>query len=167
MNSRHDYRPYDRVERFDRRVEQVFEAQRDSEALNRSAAVVSRIADAGLITILVCLALGPQSARYRRLGVLMVCESLVVNFGIKRVVHRERPGNKVAATSSFPSGHTTMAASAFVALLPRGGVPLGILGGFLVGWSRVHRRLHHASDVIGGMILGVAAGRCIRWLVKS
>jgi len=34
----------------------------------------------------------------------------------------------------------------------------------VVAWSRVHVRVHHASDVVGGMVIGVALGEVAKRL---
>jgi undecaprenyl-diphosphatase len=31
--------------------------------------------------------------------------------------------------------------------------------GLLIGWSRVHVRIHHPSDVVGGAVVGLVLGR--------
>ena len=76
----------------------------------------------------------------------------------------ERPHRlRQPRTSSFPSGH---ASAAFVAaaLLSDGrrAKPLyyGVAG--VVALSRVHVRIHHASDVVGGIAVGVALGAIVK-----
>ena len=68
-------------------------------------------------------------------------------------------------TSAFPSGHVTSAFTA-AAFLARGDRLAPAYRGLavLVAGSRVYVRLHHASDVIGGALLGVAFGRLARRL---
>jgi membrane-associated phospholipid phosphatase len=72
-------------------------------------------------------------------------------------------------TSSFPSGHTAAAIALYVGLAiivgrhVRNGVvrslvwTLAILIPCFVGVSRVYRGMHHPTDVLGSIPLGVAA----------
>ena len=69
-------------------------------------------------------------------------------------------------TSSFPSGHAT--AAFFGAALLRDDDPwwplyYGIA--VVVAASRVHVKIHHASDVVGGIALGIALGEVTRRVV--
>ena len=68
----------------------------------------------------------------------------------------DRPHHlRAPSTSSFPSGHASSAAFA-VTLLNEGARyrwPLRIVGA-VVGTSRIHVRIHHASDVIVGAGVG-------------
>ena len=72
-----------------------------------------------------------------------------------RPLHLRQP-----RTSSFPSGHAT--AAFFGAALLRDDdrlAPLYYAIAVIVAASRVHVKIHHASDVIGGIALGVGLGR--------
>lgn len=87
---------------------------------------------------------------------------------VKKVVTRRRPLGSSADGYSFPSGH----ASGTVALLgsgvyllwdltrepylTAGSLCLALPLAAVIGQSRVTRREHHRSDVVGGMCLGVA-----------
>ena len=68
-------------------------------------------------------------------------------------------------TSSFPSGHT-LAAFCSAAVLSRPGDRRGnafLYGSAaLIGVSRIHLRHHHASDVVGGVVIGTALGLAVR-----
>jgi undecaprenyl-diphosphatase len=113
----------------------------------------------------------------RRLALSLAIESLVVNWGIKSLVRRTRPGGDDARphrlrrprTSSFPSGHAT---SGFLAasLLSEGSraTPAWYALATVVAASRVHVRIHHASDVVAGAAMGLVAGRLVRrrWPVE-
>jgi undecaprenyl-diphosphatase len=113
----------------------------------------------------------------RRLAVALAVESLVVNWGIKSLVRRARPdGDHVRPhrlrrprTSSFPSGHATSGFLAATLLSEGGGAPAWYALAAVVGASRVHVRIHHASDVVAGAVMGVAAGRLIRrrWAIEG
>jgi undecaprenyl-diphosphatase len=66
-------------------------------------------------------------------------------------------------TSSFPSGHATAAFTAASVLAHTGrGDALWFALATVVAGSRVYVRMHHASDVIAGAVLGIALGRVAR-----
>ena len=103
------------------------------------------------------------------LSVMLGVESVLVNQGIKRLFRRTRPTEtgddrftvRKPTTSSFPSGH---ASSAFVAaslLSAWGGrrtAPIWFTIASVVGLSRAYERIHHASDIVGGAVVGLALG---------
>jgi undecaprenyl-diphosphatase len=107
----------------------------------------------------------------RRLAVALAVESLVVNWGVKSLVRRARPGGhhvrphrlRRPRTSSFPSGHATSGFLAATLLSEGSRAPLGWYAvASVVAASRVHVRIHHASDVVAGAAMGLAAGRLVR-----
>jgi membrane-associated phospholipid phosphatase len=111
-----------------------------------------------------------------RMGIALALESLVVNQGIKRLFRRQRPDRddqtthamRKPLTSSFPSGHATSAATAAVLLGETLPVPAPVVWGAagVVAASRVHVRAHHASDVLGGVVVGLFCGRLLRRLIR-
>lgn len=103
--------------------------------------------------------------------------------GIKPLLHRARPyetgvaRRRVAppAGSSWPSGHAAVAASTAAVLAPRL-TPAGRLatavGAALIGVSRLHVGVHHATDVAAGFGVGslsAAAWRLLhrRWIARA
>jgi undecaprenyl-diphosphatase len=106
-----------------------------------------------------------------RTGAALGVESALVNGPVKWLFRRTRPIHDGARplhvrrprTSSFPSGHAT---SAFLgAALLRDddpAWPLYYVVAVIVASSRVHVRVHHASDVIGGALIGIALGEVAR-----
>jgi undecaprenyl-diphosphatase len=104
-------------------------------------------------------------------------ESAVVNGPVKWLFRRNRPVHvgprplslRMPRTSSFPSGHAT--AAFFGAALLRDGDqiwpwwPLYYGAAVVVASSRVHVKIHHASDVIGGISIGILLGELVRRLV--
>jgi len=99
--------------------------------------------------------------------------SAVANGPLKLLTRRRRPqsrrrlpGVRRPRTSSFPSGHAATAfgfATGVVQELPLAGVPVAALAG-LVSYSRVRTGMHHAGDVVGGAVVGMAAGVATRRL---
>ena len=107
----------------------------------------------------------------RRLAVALAVESLAVNWGVKSLVRRGRPsGHHVGPhrlrrprTSSFPSGHATSGFLAATLLSEGSRAPLGWYAlATVVAASRVHVRIHHASDVVAGAAMGLGVGRVVR-----
>ena len=105
-------------------------------------------------------------------------ESLIVNQGLKRLFARERPTTsgddrfeiRTPQTSSFPSGHASAAAFAAVTLVGwdgRRSIPLWGTLAALVAISRPYVRIHHASDIVGGVIAGAAMGLIARRIFRS
>ena len=91
----------------------------------------------------------------------------MVNVGIKSLFRRVRPvyqGERpfhlrIPRTTSFPSGHAT--ASFCGAVLLSQGTPWAwwlFLLAAIVAFSRLYVRIHHASDVVGGIVIGLIIG---------
>ena len=106
-----------------------------------------------------------------RTAAVLAVDSIVVNGIIKSIFRRSRPVAahphphflRIPRTSSFPSGHATSAFCA-AALLADGRPMWPAYYGLatLVAASRIHVRIHHASDVVAGVILGTVMGRIAR-----
>jgi undecaprenyl-diphosphatase len=101
-------------------------------------------------------------------------ESIIVNGPVKWIFRRKRPVPlgprprhlRQPRTSSFPSGHAS--AAFFGAALLReddSWWPAYYALALVVAASRVHVRIHHASDVVGGIAVGVVLGELARALV--
>jgi membrane-associated phospholipid phosphatase len=103
------------------------------------------------------------------LSALMGVESLLLNQGIKPFFKRERPTVKGDSrfkirkprTSSFPSGHASSAFFAAVVLTRWSSGP-AIAAWFvfavIVATSRVAVRIHHATDIFAGALIGTTMG---------
>ena len=125
-------------------------------------------------------ALGAAQAVARRshrpaaeLSISLLAEAVLVNGVIKTAFGRRRPvfaGNRPHAlrqplTSSFPSGHAS-AAMVAASLLSRRSpwAPAYYALGLVVALSRIHVRIHHASDVAAGIGTGAVLGAVARRL---
>lgn len=95
-------------------------------------------------------------------------ESALVNGPVKWMFRRTRPVHdgprprslRQPRTSSFPSGHATAAffGAAVLSQEDRLMAPAYYAAAVVVAASRVHVKIHHASDVSGGVLIGVALG---------
>ena len=164
-------------DRFDLGIDQAWEHVRGHRVTDRLFYAASEVGNFGLvwmgIAALHALGGNPRQGRalLRMAGALGV-ESLVVNQGVKRLFKRQRPnwdterprGLRKPSTSSFPSGHSTSAVTAAMLLTQTSPVPAPVWWGLagVVATSRVHVKIHHASDVVGGVLMGAAIGSIIR-----
>lgn len=169
------------IARFDGAVDRWWEVLRGHKLVDR---VMYGASDVGEFSQLwhvlgAIRALAPrrEASDALRFSALMALESLVVNQGVKRLFARRRPGSaaenptghrlRQPITSSFPSGHASAAFCA-AAVLSRGSrlAPVYRLAAVIVAVSRIHVRLHHASDVIAGAAVGEAMGRLASRLMR-
>jgi undecaprenyl-diphosphatase len=167
------------VEPFDDLVDDWFDAHlRGRKAADVVMYGASAVGDHGVVW----LALALLQARRRRTGwqrpliraaVGLGVESALVNGPVKLMFRRTRPVHqgprplrlRIPRTSSFPSGHAT--AAFFGAALLRDDDPLWpvyYVLAVIVAASRIHVKIHHASDVIGGVTVGIALGELARRL---
>jgi len=156
------------VERFDEAVDAAMERMRGNPTVDRIFTTASHVGDFSLIWHATNAVLGLVNRRPKRVlafAALIGLESLVVNQGVKRLFKRSRPtttgdtGLQVRRprTSSFPSGHASAATFAAAMLAPRVGWPSSALiraAAAVVATSRAYVRIHHASDVVAGVLTG-------------
>jgi undecaprenyl-diphosphatase len=172
------------VHAVDEVVDGWFEPLRGMPALDGAAKVITGLGDRGLMWVATTLwrvrRSGPDRARAVRALAIAGAESATVNTAIKTLVGRSRPDRaglrvieggvpvREPTTSSFPSGHTLAAFCAATVMSEPGNLAgSALLFGCasLVALSRLHLRAHHASDVAGGALIGVALGIVGRRLV--
>ena len=154
---------------FDSRFDDAIEPLRRSAVSQKVFSAASTFGDFSVVWHLCGLAYAMGSrdrlTQALALSVALGCESLVVNQGIKRMFRRARPtvsgddrfAVRTPSTSSFPSGHASSATFAAVVLTSFSGWPLAavwITLALVVALSRVVVRIHHASDIIGGIVVG-------------
>lgn len=143
---------------------------------------ITRLGDAGIIWILLCIVL-LVLPKTRKSGVILMAALLVdmviCNGILKPLVHRIRPFDirtgiellvKRPTDFSFPSGHTAASFASVMALYLAGEKKIWIssLGlAVLIAFSRLYLYVHYPTDVLGGVIIGVMAGALGYWLVKK
>lgn len=166
-----------RASTFDDVVDRAFDRLRGRPTVDRLFYEASELGNFSLIWHLVgatqaLRAADPVVDLVRTSSILGV-ESALVNQGIKRIFRRERPVHehdrphrlRTPLTSSFPSGHASAAFTAAVVLSQgRRGKPLYYGAAVLVASSRIHVRIHHASDVVAGAAVGYVLGHLARRL---
>jgi undecaprenyl-diphosphatase len=165
------------VVRFDAAVDRWFDRLRGNAAADRIFYTASALADHSQLWHLLgaAAAVGHPKGLERmvRLSGSLGAESALVNGGVKALFRRERPLHEAVRphnlrtprTTSFPSGHASSAAMAAV-ILSEGSrlAPVYVAVAATVATSRIHVRIHHASDVIGGAVLGLGLGFAVRRL---
>ena len=163
----------DAVKAFDLVADAAFEPIRGNKVADRVMYGASAVGDFSLIWHIAASARalgGPTREREAlRLAIALGIESVLINGVVKSQFRRKRPvwdqhrprRLRKPKSSSFPSGHAT---SGFMAAtLLGGGAWYGAAA--VVAASRVHVRIHHASDVVAGAAIGVVLGRLVRRLV--
>jgi undecaprenyl-diphosphatase len=159
------------IDRFDDMVDGLFDGLRGRPVVDRLMYSITELADFSILWHLLGVTQGlvrPDGfERALRTTTALGVESILVNGGVKSLVGRTRPVPqferphhlRIPRTSSFPSGH---ASSAFLAaaLLSDGSraKPAYYALATVVAVSRMHVRIHHASDVVGGVVLGIGLG---------
>lgn len=132
---------------------------------------ISALADSGLIWIVLTLIL-LCTKRFRSAGqasaISLIFMLISGNIILKPLVGRIRPYDVNTAIQllisaptdfSFPSGHTFASFACSTALFledRRLGVPALILAG-LIAFSRLYLYVHYPTDVLAGLLLGIAA----------
>ena len=160
------------VELVDRTGDGYFDRLRGNPTADRVFYVASEAADYSRAWHAIGLVIGILSPSRRRdtvrLAIALGIESAVVNGGLKNIFPRERPpllddaayDVRRPKTKSFPSGHASSVTLTAVLLsdaLPKL-KPLWCALAAIVSASRIHNRMHHASDVSAGAVIGTAMG---------
>ena len=168
----------DAVRAFDGTVDRAFDRLRGKPKLDRLFYGASALGDHGLLWLILGAIRGLRSEHdWRaavRVGLGVGTESALVNLGVKSLFRRARPIYEAPRplrlrrprTSSFPSGHATSAFTAAALLSEDDELwPVYYAAAIVVAASRVYVRVHHASDVVGGIALGAVLGRIGRRLM--
>jgi membrane-associated phospholipid phosphatase len=154
----------------------VWAAAHRTGALNSITSFLSQMGSTRIVVGLALLAVVVLRLRLRRwLPSIIVAFGLVVEVSsfvlIANLVDRARPDvvrlDPSPPTSSFPSGHTAASVALYVgvawviaALVQRQAArrlvwSIGLVLPLLVAAGRVYRGMHHPTDVLAGLILGV------------
>ncbi|MYH96147.1 MAG: phosphatase PAP2 family protein [Acidimicrobiia bacterium] len=162
------------VEAFDEAVEQLFDRLRGNPMADRVFYTASELGNFSILWHALAWA-GATSKRGRRralrVSVALAVESALVNGPIKSAFNRSRPlaehdhphRLRQPLTSSFPSGHASAAvvAAALLSESRRSRWPFWAAAS-VVAASRVHVRIHHASDVVVGALVGAVIVRLFK-----
>ncbi len=165
------------VDRFDARAGQLWERLRGNKAVDMLFYTASEVGDFGMVWIAMAGVQGAigapiQTKHFLRIAAVLGAESVIVNVGIKSLFNRVRPEweqdrpmpLRRPKTSSFPSGHSSSAVTAAILLTDSNPAlaPLWWAIAGVVATSRVHVKIHHVSDVIGGLAVGTVIGLSAR-----
>jgi membrane-associated phospholipid phosphatase len=166
------------VDRVDELVDEWWNGLRGNPVLDRIFYTASEAADFSVLwhTAGVAQAILRDDARIAvSLSVALGVESALVNGPVKSMFRRTRPIHETdrplnlrqPRTSSFPSGHASAAMVAAAMLGRHGGSRWWYGMAAIVATSRIHVRIHHASDVVGGLVVGGALGAVARRLAGA
>lgn len=165
------------IELFDRMADRALDPLRNIPLVDLVSSVASAVGDHGLIWFALGLRRARQRGRPRTVAVRAVAFAGVVtpavNSSLKQIVRRVRPATythrslpvRIPRTTSFPSGHALAAWCAATLLADSDPLAWAYYSiATVISVSRVHLRLHHASDVVAGAMLGAGLGRLGRAL---
>lgn len=156
------------IERLDHRADAWLERLRGNPVLDRLMPLATDAGEFSLVWHVSSVARGLARGRPDQIAALAVgigAESLIVNQGVKRLFRRPRPTRdgderydiREPLTSSFPSGHASAATFAATVLIGWDGRRWAPLWGTMaaaIALSRPYVRIHHASDIVGGIAVG-------------
>jgi undecaprenyl-diphosphatase len=162
----------DLVTHFDERADRLIEPLRGRPGADRIFYTASALGDFGLLWVVFALlrALrgGKKNERAAIRGIVATgVESVLVNVILKSFFGRGRPLEqrdhplplRQPRSSSFPSGHTTAAFCGAVLLSEDDPFAAGyFVAAGVISLSRMYVKAHHASDVAGGVGVGLFLG---------
>ncbi|RZS92789.1 phosphatase PAP2 family protein [Cuneatibacter caecimuris] len=154
--------------------------------LDQIMVMITSLGNAGIFWILTAILLLciPKTRKYGCcMAATLVVHLLICNLGLKPLVHRTRPYEISGFTGlivarpvdfSFPSGHTMVSfacAPVIWYMNRRLGIAAFILAA-LIGFSRLYLYVHFPTDVLCGMVLGLAVGFLVmnmfgKWILSK
>ena len=162
----------DLIKIFDDRVDASFDALRGNRIADRTFYTASELGDFGLLWVIFGLLRALRGGKLNERAAVRAIiatgvESFIVNIILKSIFGRGRPVREIEhplpirqpLTSSFPSGHATAAFCG--AMLLSDEDPLAGLyfaSAIVVALSRIYVKIHHASDVAAGIVVGLSLG---------
>lgn len=160
------------VKRFDASMDERAIKTRGNPIADRIFYTASELGDFGLLWVIFGVLRALRGGALNERAALRAVaatgvESAIVNVVLKSIFGRGRPAVKVdhplplrqPLSSSFPSGHATAAFCAAVLLSEDDPLaPVYFGAATVVAASRVYVRIHHASDVLGGIAVGLGLG---------
>jgi membrane-associated phospholipid phosphatase len=169
----------DVVESFDDHVDSFLAPLRGHLLPDALASTLSFLGDHGAIWLVLCLARARRPGPHRvvALRALLFTGSVApsLNAALKVTVGRVRPRQRsgsralvrIPRTASFPSGHALAAWCAATLLAEDDPLAPAYFGlAAAISLSRVHVRLHHATDALGGAVIGTALGAAGRLMFR-
>lgn len=157
------------IQQLDFTILNFIHSNMHSVLLDKIMPVVTYLGNAGIVWIIIALAL-TLSRRHRVTGIMMICALvlclIVGNLALKPLFARSRPcwintGVRILIPNprdfSFPSGHTLSSFAAATVLFLRNkrwGLWALTLAA-LIAFSRLYLYVHFPSDVITGLVLGI------------
>jgi undecaprenyl-diphosphatase len=170
---------FDLVKKFDDYFDASFDSLRGNKVADRVFYTASELGDFGLLWVIFGLLRALRGGKFNERAALRAIlatgvESFLVNVILKSIFGRGRPVRQIEhplpirtpLTSSFPSGHATAAFCGAVLLSdedPLAG--LYFASAILVALSRVYVKIHHASDVAAGVVVGLSLGLIAKKIV--
>lgn len=150
--------------------------------LDWASSILSTLSWAGLCWWVLAAVLWVRGQRFlaAQLCVVLIIGSIEAE-AFKHIFHRLRPAalmpdslrmvipDLITNKSSFPSGHTLLAAAAAVVLLSnfRNWRTWSVFAvAILIAYARIYEGMHWPTDVIAGFILGSATALMVSWLSK-
>jgi len=163
------------IDELDDKVDDWFDQLRGNPAFDRLFYAASELGDHSRLWHLLASGRAVMSLRAEpaalRVVLALAVESGLVNGVVKSLFNRSRPiaeyerplRLRIPRTSSFPSGHASSATMAAILLADKSKLaPIYAAAAALVATSRIHVRIHHASDIVGGVAVGAGLAAVVK-----